>query len=258
MGEIHSQSNGTRHYVHGNGIATDIRYSDDGQLLGIEHSQIGQLQYHYDEQGRITGIDLDGQAYQYGYDTLGRLSQALTATGRRTYRYDAAGNRTEITQDGTVTQYVYSEPGEGNRLQEAGDTDYAYNAAGSPIQKGELSYEYNSDQRPIMVSRHGKPMAEYAYNSFGERIKKVVYAGNQKTVTYYFYDGGGRLTAEANELGKLTAQYVYLEDYRPIAKLERKTLYALHTDRLGTPIKATDSFVADFQGEDYSFMLCMP
>ena len=224
--------------------------------------------------------------HEYDYDPLGRLNLALTPTQQIQYRYDAAGNRIEAGKDAGITHYRYSEPGQGNRLLQAGETEYEYNAAGSPTRVGQLRYEYNAEQRPLKVFEGDTLKAEYAYNSFGERIKKVVYdvqgkdcsynpiafppsmevrftnaagagcAGaashNRKTVTYFFYDGEGRLTAEANETGKITAQYVYLKDYQPIAKLEGKAIYALHTDRLGTPLRATDDAAAVVWSADYS------
>ncbi|MEE9373395.1 MAG: hypothetical protein V3V00_10115, partial [Saprospiraceae bacterium] len=68
-------------------------------------------------------------------------------------------------------------------------------------------------QRPVKVFKQKdsskKLIAEYKYNTFGERIKKTAYSNSQKTITYYFYDGH-TLTAEANEQGDITNQYVYL------------------------------------------------
>ena len=80
--------------------------------------------------------------------------------------------------------------------------------------------------------------AEYSYNGFGERIKKVVYSGDQKRVTYYLYDGR-TLVAEADQNGEIVAQYIYHED-QPVAKLQQRSIFAIHTDHLGTPRSATD------------------
>ncbi len=164
------------------------------------------------------------------------------------------GNRTEkqhTDQNGNTDteSYTYAKEGEGNRLISAGaDTStetHRYNAAGSPTRARELSYDYNRQQRPVKVYRtagnDGKELiAEYAYNRFGERIKKVVYSNTKKPkVTYYLYDGHS-LTAEANEQGKIAVQYLYFKN-QPFTKLEGKQVYALHTDNLGTPRAATDN-----------------
>ncbi|MCU7879010.1 MAG: RHS domain-containing protein [Candidatus Thiodiazotropha sp. (ex Lucinoma borealis)] len=111
-------------------------------------------------------------------------------------------------------------------------------------------------------------LAEYAYNRFGERIKKVTYAvqgctnaagagcigaanlSKNPKVTYYLYDGH-QLTAEADENGKVIAQYLY-QKQRPILKLAGKTAYAIHTDQLGAPRAVTDEDQKTVWSADYS------
>ena len=189
---------------------------------------------------------------RYAYDEWGRLSQAETQLGDYRYRYDSLGNRTEKAHtalDGEETRETadYPEAGRGNRLLSQGNgqvRDYHYNPAGSPEQIGQRRYEYDAQQRPIKVFQSDSDsseslLAEYAYNRLGERIKKVVYTqGRKPKVTYYLYDGH-QLTAEADETGQITAQYLYLDE-RPVTKLEGDTAYALHTDHLGAPRAVTD------------------
>jgi RHS repeat-associated protein len=94
-------------------------------------------------------------------------------------------------------------------------------------------------------------VAQYTYNRFGERIKKVVYThSKQPKVTYYLYDGH-QLTAEADGEGEITTQYLY-QNQRPILKLEGKTAYAIHTDHLGAPRAATDEDQERVWSADYS------
>ncbi|MFT5591634.1 MAG: RHS repeat-associated protein, partial [Bradyrhizobium sp.] len=110
--------------------------------------------------------------------------------------------------------------------------EYRYNAAGSITRTGDTAYVWDSQQRLIRVSQRDQPVAEYSYNAFGERIKKVSYSGNQTKVTYYFYDGS-ELVAEAQAKAKdgsdigigIARQYVWLADQagsRPIAMLQAR------------------------------------
>ena len=178
--------------------------------------------YQYDQTGQITGIEENGHQNHYGYDRQGRLINADTALGLYRYRYDNVGNRTQKqhtkTEGETTTeQYTYTEKGQGNRLTaintKGKQSRYAYNADGSPKASGELNYEYNSKQRPIKVFKDKQLIAEYTYNRFGERIKKVVYKNSKKPkVTYYLYDGH-TLTAEVDETGVITTQYLYLTPF---------------------------------------------
>jgi RHS repeat-associated protein len=66
----------------------------------------------------------------------------------------------------------------------------------------------------------------------------VAYNGDRTSVTYFFYDGA-KLTAEADGDGKITKQYVYVED-RPAAVLVDREIYALHSDWRGAPLALTD------------------
>lgn len=248
----------------GNGIRETRRYDDQGRLQEIRHQKQLQLRYAYDPQGRIQAIDLDGMIQRYAYDPWGRLSQAETRLGDYRYRYDPLGNRTQKQHtdkvgNKTIQENTYPEAGQGNRLLSQGDgerQDYHYNPAGSPERIGKRRYKYNAQQRPIKVYRQtedGKEtlLADYTYNRFGERIKKVVYSQTSKPkVTYYLYDGH-QLSAEADGTGKITAQYLYLEE-RPVIKLEGERAYAIHTDHLGAPRAVTDEAQHIVWQADYS------
>ena len=81
----------------------------------------------------------------------------------------------------------------------------------------------------------------YAYNAFGERVRKEIVndAGNPQ-IRYALFDGP-RLGAEADGAGKIIAQYVYIDATRAVAKLEGERLYAIHSDHLATPQRMTDT-----------------
>ena len=265
IGEIdHDASDGETGLTYGNGLRETRRHDALGRTTAIRHERQLQLQYHYDPYGRISAIDLNGMLQRYGYDQWGRLSQAETQLGDYRYRYDSLGNRTEkqhTAPDGEKIRETadYPEAGQGNRLlsQSSGaQANYRYNTAGSPEQIGQRRYVYNAQQRPIQVYQQQEDgsetlLAEYAYNRFGERIKKVVYSNSKRPkVTYYLYDGH-QLTAEADEQGRITAQYLYLDE-RPVTKLEGDTAYALHTDHLGAPRAVTDEDQQLVWQADYS------
>lgn len=116
---------------------------------------------------------------------------------------------------------------------------YSYNDAGSPVNKSNRQMTYSSQQRPLNVLENGKVKVKYAYNSWGERIKKVAYLDEGKeTVTYYLYENQ-KLVAEADESGEVTAQYLY-QNHDLVAKLEGRDVYHIHTNHLSTPIAMTD------------------
>ena len=225
----------------------------DGLLARRVASTAGQV--------RVTGL---------AYDALGRLqgtgqAGAGGAPDARGFAYDPAGNL--LSQIIGKERTLYRVASDSNRLlaAERGNEirHYRYNGAGSVTALGDTAYTWDSQQRLVKVTRDGKPVAEYAYNAFGERIKKISYAGNQKKVVYYFYDGA-QLVAEAEPDGgsiEVTRQYVWLEEYgqaRPIALLQRKAggagavLAAIPTERTRSAAQAgqTDVFaiVTDHTG----------
>lgn len=119
--------------------------------------------------------------------------------------------------------------------------DYQYNGPGAATKRGDLNFTYDSHQRPIQVRRFDRLIAEYVYNPFGERVKKVVYdRQGTGTVTYFLFDGSS-LSAQTDGDGQLIDQYVYLEDHRPVARLSAREIQAIHTDHRGAPRLVTDS-----------------
>jgi len=273
IGEIDPNHwDGTAGYVFGNGLKAQANYKN-GQLKSQQDGKV-KLIYEYDAAGNITQIDENGTLKQYRYDQLGRLATARIQQTTYRYQYDALGNRIARTVSSTpadqpdkasatqteerkevVSDLQFNDyQGEGNRLSTSNGQAIAYNEAGSPIEypskTGIRSYDYNAHQRPIRLYLDGELKAEYAYNAFGERIRKTVYPrktqsntdeddeSDQPTTTYYLYDGR-KLSAEVNAQGKITQQYIYYQN-APIALLKGKTLYHIHSDHLGTPQAITD------------------
>ncbi|MEB0134768.1 RHS repeat-associated core domain-containing protein [Actimicrobium sp. CCC2.4] len=224
----------------------------------------------YDVIGRITAIARTriGQAApeseQYDYDHQDRLSKVNTPTEQVAWRHDAVGNRLSENTDQALTYQPAS-----NRLVGIRDADkrtaYTYDPAGNPTTIGDKSYVYDVIGRLQQVSDGKKIVARYAYNAHGERVSKTVTNAEGIAHTTYFLYQGNRLDAEADEAGRITAQYLYV-DQMPVAKLaygntpaetgllatlrrwlglhDKSTdsqVYAIHTDHLGTPQLVTDA-----------------
>ncbi len=243
-------SDGITGFIAHNGKRTTRTHASDGRITRIEVSEVMSLDYRYDDIGRIIGIVDNGVTQSFSY-SQGYLSSAQTLTGNYVFDYDIAGNRIAkqaTTADGRLTQktYQYSPNGRGNRLLSAssGLNDGAieaidYNASGSPITHGSIRYEYNIDQRPVRVYKDDQLLAEYAYNSFGERIKKVSYSDDQKRVTYFLYDGH-RITASIPAANTSEMEHTLYLHGAPVVQLQGKHAYAVHTDKLGTAHMLSD------------------
>lgn len=239
-----------RSFLLANGLPYVTRLDVEGQVRRIGTPGVAELGFAFDADAKAPtprlGDEADRVTQRVRYDAAGRLA-ALTAP-HHAFRatFDATGNPLEAVRDGVLTRYEI-DPLSNRILAErsaaakdrAGRVTYRYDAAGSVVERGRDRFEYDSEAPPIRFYRDGVLVAEYRYNAFGERIKKIVHAPDGERVTYFFHDGA-QLTAEADAAGTITAQYVWL-DAQPIAKLEGKAVYAIHADQRGAPLAATDA-----------------
>ena len=233
------------------GRRVEQRFAPDGELRSLSVSESLAIGYTFDAAGDIVGIEENGAVSRYAY-RHGNLVSANTPHADYLWRYDESGNRLsagEVGVDGTLrgTHYRYGPDGEGNRLSErrdalTGQLDlYRHDEGGAPFEIGALRYTYDAGQRPLTVHRGDTPVAAYAYDALGERVRKTVYGEDGvPSVTYFIHDGAA-LVAEADGEGDVTAQYVYLDGHRPVALLAGRERYAIHTDHLGAPRLMTDA-----------------
>ena len=109
--------------------------------------------------------------------------------------------------------------------QSSSQTQASYNANGQPEKVGSREYVWDALGRLIKVREEstsgvtpGKTLATYnyayTYNHRGERISE---ATQGKTTSFLYEDG--QLSAELDEAGKITRQYIYLAG-QPIAVID--------------------------------------
>ncbi len=245
--------------TYGNNLKETITYNQRYEITSMVTGNILNLGYaNYDDNGNSTAIknNLDGTKNKsFGYDALNRLSSANGQWGSIGWIYDGVGNRTSQTDSAGTSYYSY-QPGS-NKLSSVSGAEsktMTNDANGNTYTENNRVYTYNQNQRLVRVVDGGVTKGEYTYNGYGQRVKKVANA----VTTYYHYDLRGRLIAESNSTGTITAEYVYLNG-QPLAKIEGTNTYYYHNDHLGTPQKLTDStgtvqWSADYKpfGEAYN------
>lgn len=202
--------------TYGNGIAETRSFDQDYRMTTLASSgnaQVQSLTYSYDGDNNVLSIAdsvTSANSQNFSYDALNHLNKAAGGYGALGYTYDANGNR--LTES--------NPPSAMDGLSAV--TNFSYNQAG----------------RLASASAGNQQVAQYTYDSYGQRIVKQ---GTAAT-TIYQYDQDHRLLEEANGQGVAQSDYIYLNG-RPIAMLALSTggqLYFLHDDRLGTPQVATD------------------
>ena len=184
--------------------------------------------------------DIDGITSQFSYDSELRLLEAVSSDGRQeAYTLDAAANR--LTDRASPGSWDYDA---NNQLLRAGDTVYAYDAAGNVTARTQgiqvTRFFYDVSNRLIRVEDGaGSVIARYGYDPTGRRLWKRT----SESITYFLYAQEG-LIGEYNAVGQETAAYGWRPDgvwgANPLFyKLGGRVFYA-HTDHLGTPLKLTD------------------
>lgn len=255
-GQINSYDNGDR-------MTSVVRRQAvrPGSASAPERSE----RYDYDRQDRLVHAQDDGTVSDFAYDKGGNRVARKDAEGERRYFYQPGTNRLlALTGDGTApaSAWLYHPTG----------VPVAHFVAG--VQRGaEASRRivYNSARRPIAVyGEDGQPIARYFYNTEGQRVAKSVVSQRRTIISYSLY-ADQRLAATTDAEGRIRTHYVYLggkpvaqidvapdaspvhrawtalrtagglrPDMQPQAGDSIATVYAIHTDQLGTPQAVTD------------------
>lgn len=221
------------------------RTLDQNYAIDAISSAALNLDATLDDVGNFTGLNSSGQAYDFVYDPLYRLTDLIQ--GSRVlehFDYDATGNRTAANLGGAVQSYAY--PTDSHRLQSINGVSRDYDNVGNTTQRDGLNYTYNGRNRLSEVGLGSSVQYRNTYNARGEREEKSLAYG--MTVQRFVYDEAGRLIQTGNvpPVG-LTRTLVpeqrllWLDDQLVGVKIKATTgayagelLYA-HTDHLGTP-----------------------
>jgi RHS repeat-associated protein len=241
----------------GNGIVDSRTYDMDYRLQNLADTGsvvVQNLSYSYDSDNNVSTIAdavNSGNSQRFGYDVLNRLNGASAGYGAYSWTYNSVGSRLSETLGLSTTNYVYGAHDNqlltlsqnGNTIQAIGYTaDGNMNSFNPGITSpgGELitALTYNQAAQLSGVMSSGDPLAQYAYDAFGQRLAKTL---NGSTGALYQNDLSGRLLEETDAHGTPQANYVYLNG-TPIAAISpaSKKVYFLHDERLGTPQLATD------------------
>ena len=256
--------------AHASGRKLVRSYDGLGRVVDLQHQDgIGALikgfRYGYDRQGnRLFEERLHdaGVGDAYKYDSLYRLvrgwsgasaadilaiKNAIAAgtappdpvsyTGSTTYSLDGVGNRLIVDRNGTPE--IYS-PNAHNQYATVGGVSQVHDPGGNLTDDGTFLFTYDRENRLTEVRQKagGALVVNYVYDALGRRIEKRFPSGAR---TVFLYDEG-RLIEERDELGAVTAQYVYGAGIDEILLMRRGGQdYLFHEDDLGSIVAVTNS-----------------
>ncbi len=252
---------------HGNGLATTAGYDLDYRLTALTlkngAANVSSLAYAYGDGMNLTGItDLVTAANSntLAYSPANRLSLAIGPWGTESLSYDATGNRLNdnVTLGASTTTRLATYPTSSNRLTSLNQNaatfrTYTHDAGGNITndnRPGEaFVFNYNKRGRMASVTRNAVAYATYGYNALEQLTTRSTAAvGGPVGQVAYIYDLDGHLIAEATaSTGATTRDYIWAaaNDNTPVdlplAVAEAATLYMVHSDHLGRPIRMTDA-----------------
>jgi RHS repeat-associated protein len=258
-------------------VATSITYEPFGPETGLTFGNGVTGTYGYDADYRPTSrADKNGTtsitniAYGYftnnsvhtitdsvsaantqtlGYDTLDRLTSAVSGTGGYGtfgWTWDAVSNVKTQVVNGTTTTYNLTAGTNKFATIVSGSTTETVNstAAGNinTIKVGTTTLDtltYNQANE-LASAATTSSSATYKYDLQGQRLEKAPPGVNP--ILYQYGQAAKELLSENDLHSGQTADYIYLNG-RPIGEVNPTNgkLYYTHTDNLGTPQKLTDS-----------------
>lgn len=200
-------------YLLGNARQVNRPHDQDGRIAGYT---LGGNAYNlvYDPAGRITTLFDTVNAVQsqsYAYDGLDRLTQASIPSTNYSYAYDQTGNRTQRQAGSAAAAYTISPTS--NRVTQinaASVRSIAYDTAGNTTNDGVNQYVYDTRGR-LVQSVTSIGTTRYHIDPLGRRTRKT----NTDPLigdTVYHYDNAGRLIAETSPTGTTRREYFYLGD----------------------------------------------
>jgi RHS repeat-associated protein len=148
-----------------NGQTTEYTYDDNGSTLTVKVNGTDQVNYRWDDQGRLIGADI----------------VTPQGTQRIEYRYDADGNRVAVIFNGEETRYLV-------------DTEEAY---------AEVVEEYKPDGtiqksyvRGLDLISQDQQGQESIHHAAGLGSVNALTDGNGNVTDRYIYDAFGRLIGQ--------------------------------------------------------------
>ena len=222
-------------------LTSEYVHDEAGRLISQRASYKNQLvvgrEYAWRRDGQLKQMtDSHSGAHRYGYDALGRLTQA---EGER-FAFDPAHNLLEQEK---------APPLRDNRLRVLGDCRWNYDAHGNVTEKRAgrhtaQRFHWNAEHQleAAVTRRNGtEQRTRYGYDAFGRRSWKQDAFG----VTHFIWDGN-RLLSE--ERGNQQHIWIYEDEgFVPLAQISTRRgesehdaqVYWYHTDQAGLPRELT-------------------
>jgi RHS repeat-associated protein len=167
-------------------------YDNDDRLTGIAQGSTANVAFTYDVANRRTSLTLpNGVEMSYSYDSGSELTGinyqlAGASLGNLTYAYDADGRRTQVggswASTGMPLPVSTTAYNAANELTQWGTANLFYDANGNMTSDGTNSFTWDARNQLASVN---SGIDTFQYDPFGRRLQKVI----NGTATSFLYDG---------------------------------------------------------------------
>ncbi len=234
--------------ISGNEVDDNLGNRLESIIHDINNDSYGDLSYAYtyDAVGNCQTRIIDNtETHTYQYDNIYQLKEDNKTNGNKfNWLYDEVNNWQEFKLN-DLTQTYFStwnnDDTVNNLLNQYGSVgplnarvNYFYDNNGNLTNAGAYTYEYDPENRLLVIKLSGTPVASYNYDALGRRISKTVGA----SIINYCYDGD-QVIAEYDGSGTLLRKYIYGPGIdEPICMVvpgeTEDTTYFYHQDALGS------------------------
>lgn len=233
----------------GNGIETRWYRDPDRRWVDRVESQVYRATYTRDLTGTIQRLSEDAPTgavtYQYTYDELGRVTDAVAGDPRldRHFAYDEIGR---ITQHSELGKYEYTDPAHVHGVTKTSTgAERAYDRNGNATRLRDpsgrdLEITWTADDRPAEIRGSGGNY-RMAYDASGSRVKKDGPSSARYFNSYLAIEDG------------IFVKYYFAGDM-PIARRSKSDLTYYHQDHIRAVRATTDqsgSVVNSYQFDVY-------
>ena len=188
-------------------VTTSYGYSGFGELQQLAANSQGKDTFSQvlsrDEVGRITSVtETVGGATRkvdYAYDEVGRLSEVDHNGDKTTYLYDANGNRKSVKLNDVET--ISATYDAQDRIQGFGTVLFEQTAHGDLLRRTD-----------------GDDALELEYDGLGSLLTATASKAKTRKVVRYTVDGFGRRVGKQVD-GKFTRAWLYRDALRPVAEI---------------------------------------
>jgi len=185
-----------------NGIKTTRVYNRLGQLVR-QSDIVASFEFSYDAAGNIVTEKTEPEAdpninLEMAYQAANRLA----TVDEKVVQFDADGNMTRGPLSGELTNFGFDSR---NRLVQAGDTNYHYDAENQRIGVNQIQYVVNSQPAlsQVLVQEDNGQKTFYVYG-----LGLIGQESNGEYLSYHF-DFRGSTVALTDDTGNVTERFQY-------------------------------------------------